>query len=82
MGTKFVIEYHMVEGRMVGRECDSKEHMEKLVNGFAASRKGVHDYTVTQEDTGQDVRVVIPLEQVKVLRSYAVEEGASEEVEA
>lgn len=72
---KYVIEYHMVEGKMVGRECSSEEEQRRLVDSFAGSRKGVHDYEIELEDTGQKARVVIPLDQVKVVRAYAVEDS-------
>lgn len=70
---RFVIEYHLVEGKYVGRLCDSKEHMDKLVDGFSGSRRGVHDFVNMDEETGKELRIIIPLEQVKVMRAYSVD---------
>lgn len=75
---KYVVEYHMVEGKFVGRECKDQDEMDSIVSSFAGSRKGTHDFTVKNEQSGQDVRIVIPLEQVKVVRGYAVEDSPKE----
>ena len=69
---KYIVEYHLIEGKMVGRDCETEEEMTGLVNSFSSSRKGVHDWTFTDDSPEQhQVRIVIPLEQVKVIRSYA-----------
>lgn len=70
---KYVIEYHLDKGSAVARLCDNEEHMNKLVTGFAGSRKGVHDFVMPDEESGREVRVVIPLEQVKAIRSYVAD---------
>jgi len=77
--TKYFFEYHMSSGKFVGRECDSKEHMDALVDGFSGSRKGSHDFTVKNEESGQDVRVVVPLDQVRLVRAYGIEDEPTEE---
>lgn len=75
---KYVIEYHLVEGKFVGRELETAAERDRLIDSFAGSRKGVHDFKVLNESSGQEIRVVIPLDQVKVVRGYDIEDSSED----
>jgi hypothetical protein len=71
---KYIVEYHLIREKMIGRECETEAEMVALVNSFNSSRKGVHDWTFTDQSPDQhQVRIVIPLDQVMVIRSYSTE---------